>query len=193
VPAASEAGLSMPADPDTSRVALLRHPTPHIAPGLIYGRMDVPLADSATTETQRLIDALAGWQGATVWSSPRGRCRIPAEAIARALQCPPPRLDARLRELDFGDWEGRLWPTIDRAALDAWAAAPADFAPPGGEHGASLIARVSAFWHALPDGSHIVVTHGGPLKVLAALARGLAVDLLRPTMAYAAVDIVERG
>ena len=173
------------------RAALLRHPTPLVAPGVCYGRLDLPLADSAAAETQGLIAALAGWQHATVWSSPRRRCRIPAEAIAHALRAAPPRLDARLRELDFGDWEGRLWSQIERAALDAWAAAPAAFAPPGGESMQSLIGRVTGFWRSLPVGAHIVVTHGGPLKVLAALARGEPIDLLRPTVGYAAIDVVE--
>jgi alpha-ribazole phosphatase len=172
------------------RVALLRHPTPAVARGLCYGRLDVRLAAVAADETLRMIARLAGWQGAAVWSSPRQRCLLPARAIARALCAPAPQVDARLQELDFGAWEGRPWAAVERAALDEWAARPADFTPPGGEAVRSLVTRVGAFWSELPVGAHIIVTHGGPLKVFAALARGEAVDLLRPTMAYAAVDIV---
>jgi alpha-ribazole phosphatase len=89
-------------------------------------------------------------------------------------------VDARLAEMDFGEWEGQLWDDVPRDAIDAWAADPWRFAPPGGESGAALVARVSAFWLALPEGDHIVITHGGPLKVLVALAARRDVDLLAP-------------
>jgi alpha-ribazole phosphatase len=66
---------------------------------------------------------------------------------------------------------------VPRTALDAWAADPWGFAPPGGESGGALVARVRAVFAALRPGT-VVVSHGGPLKVLAALIAGRPVDLL---------------
>jgi alpha-ribazole phosphatase len=92
--------------------------------------------------------------------------------------------------MDFGDWEGQLWDDVPRDALDAWAADPWHFAAPGGESGAALVGRVRAFWQALPEGDHIVITHGGPLKVLVALAACRAVDLLAPPPGCGSVTMV---
>jgi alpha-ribazole phosphatase len=86
--------------------------------------------------------------------------------------------------MDFGAWEGLSWDAIPRPDLDRWAADLLGFAAPGGETGAALVARVTAFWHSLADQprSHVVITHGGPLKVLIALANHQPVDLARPTL-----------
>ena len=137
-----------------------------MVPGLCYGRTDVELA----APVGPVIEQLAGFRG-LIWSSPSARCR----AVAAALG--PHTVDPRLLELDFGIWEGMLWDNVPRAALDAWAADVHLFSPPGGESGAALIARVRSFHADLPPGDHIVVSHGGPLKVLAALLRGQIPDL----------------
>ena len=94
-------------------------------------------------------------------------------------------------ELDFGAWEGLPWDDVPRAALDAWAADVHGFAAPGGESGDALIARVRDFAGELSRGDHIVVSHGGPLKVLAALLTGVAVDLLAPAQALGSVVVIQ--
>jgi alpha-ribazole phosphatase len=57
------------------------------------------------------------------------------------------------------------------------------FTPPGGESGAALVARVTAFAAALPPGRHAVITHGGPLKVLTAVLQRRPLNLLDPAPA----------
>nr|WP_294548912.1 histidine phosphatase family protein [uncultured Rhodopila sp.] len=163
------------------RVILIRHPRPLIAPGICYGRLDMPLHPDAGPVIAR-ISADSGLKGATrVWSSPARRCRVLADAIGEALAVPV-TLDHRLQELDLGDWEGRPWDEVARADLDRWAAEPIGFAPPGGESGGALIARIREFEAALHRYGQecVVVSHGGPLKVLAALLSGKPVDLLAP-------------
>ncbi len=156
-------------------IALVRHPAVD-AGGRCYGRLDLPVADLAAA--QALAARVAVLRG-TVWTSPAARCRVVAGG----------RVDARLAELDFGAWEGVPWDDVPRAALDAWAADPWGFAPPGGESGAALVARVTAFARALPPGDHVVVTHGGPLKVLTAVLAGQAVDLLAAPPAAGSITV----
>lgn len=112
-----------------------------------------------------------------VVTSPARRCLLLAQAIT-----PAPIIDPRLQELDFGAWEGVSWDAVPRAALDAWAADPLAFAPPGGETGASLIERVGRAVASLVAAGDdcIVITHGGPLRLLPALLRGQPPDLLAP-------------
>lgn len=163
-------------------IALIRHPPLLIAPGICYGRRDIAIADPASVAP--IVARVKGIAGA-VWTSPLHRCRIVADAIG------PARVDARLIEMDFGTWDGMAWDAIPRAELDAWAADPLGFAPPGGESGAALVAQVTAFRNSLPPGDHVVVAHGGPLKVLAALLRGQPVDLLAPSPALGSVTFIE--
>ncbi len=152
---------------------LIRHPAVLVAPGTCYGRLDVELHPDAAAEVARLRAVVATFAG-PVWTSPARRCRAIAGTCAI--------VDARLRELDFGDWEGRAWATVPHADLDRWAADPLGFAPPGGESGAALLARVAAFHVAMRrhGADCLIVAHGGPLKLLAAMLRDAPPDLLAP-------------
>lgn len=168
-------------------IALVRHPAVSNAAGRCYGRLDLPLADPASIAP--IVTALAPRRGATIHTSPLARCRVVAEALAADWSQPSPIIDARLLEMDFGAWEGLLWDDIPRADLDRWAADLLGFAAPGGETGAALVARVTDFWHNVTNrtGAHVIITHGGPLKVLMALADHQPVDLARPPLALGGI------
>jgi alpha-ribazole phosphatase len=203
------------------RIALIRHTPPLIEAGICYGRLDVA-ADQLERDPRRWDhrngqsrDQTKSWSGirepgrteialaaervaipklpgaTRVWSSPARRCRVLADAIALA-RAVPLTVDFRLRELDFGEWEGRSWDAIPRADLDRWAACPLTFAPPRGESGAELIARISDFHAELRRDQQdcVVVSHGGPLKLLAALLSGRPPDLLAAAPPMGQVEIV---
>jgi alpha-ribazole phosphatase len=162
------------------KLVLVRHPAPDIAGGICYGRLDVALRPDPAA-VRAIVADLAAHRLARVWTSPAQRCRAVAEAFAAAAGLPL-HIEPRLRELDFGRWEGVAWDSVPRAALDEWAADPLGFAPPGGETGAALLLRVRATHRALLAAGEdcAVVAHGGPLKLLAALLRGEAPDPLAP-------------
>ena len=87
------------------------------------------------------------------------------------------RFDARLAELDFGQWEMRPWDAIVRAEIDAWAADVAVYRPGGGESVIDMAQRICGFYDELlrenlPTAA--VVCHAGAIRLLAARARGLA-------------------
>jgi alpha-ribazole phosphatase len=169
------------------KIALVRHPAPLIEPGICYGRLDVAADPFAATPLGDPDLRDATW----VWTSPARRCRGLAEAIAGALSVPL-AVDPRLLELDFGEWEGLSWDAIAIQDLDRWAAAPLAFAPPGGESGAELLARVRDFHADLRRHQQncVVVSHGGPLKLLSALLLGTPVDLLAPAPRLGSVRII---
>lgn len=143
----------------------MRHPAPDVAPGICYGRSDVGLAEDATqcaAALGHLLPPHAQW-----YSSPLQRCRLFAEALHAS-----PAFDARLQEIHFGDWEMQAWDAINRELLDEWAAAGADFAPPGGESVAALFMRVAEFireTRANGEQEIVLVTHAGVMKVCCAL------------------------
>jgi alpha-ribazole phosphatase len=157
-------------------LVLIRHPATVMPPGICHGRMDVSLAPDA--DLAGIVARLESVPAFSLWSSPAIRCMAVGDAIAEAYGVQV-RSDGRLRELDFGEWEGIAWSQVPRTELDRWAACPMGFTPPGGESGAALVDRVSAFHAeiAARAGDHVVVSHGGPLRLLGALACGRAIDL----------------
>lgn len=146
---------------------LLRHPRTD-ATGICYGRIDIPLAESAEDEVARAV--LTTPAAPRILSSPAARCMVLARAIAENLALSVEE-DARLAELNFGSWEGRPWHDIPRDQSDHWAEDPVRRAPPGGETFAELQDRVAA---ALRDtGPAIVITHAGPIRALWIAHRGM--------------------
>ena len=154
---------------------LLRHAPVLATPGLCYGASDWP-ADPQATEraAAALVTQLPPRIRAS--TSPLQRC----EQLAHALQALRPDLtiqtDPRLREMDFGAWEGQPWDAIPRAAFDTWTA---DFAHarPGahGETVAELMQRVSAAWDEARarGGDTLWATHAGVMRAALLLARGV--------------------
>jgi len=94
----------------------------------------------------------------------------------------PVRVDQRLREMSFGDWEGLSYAEIRAGwpdGLNAWVNDSLSAAPPGGETLAEVAARMQSFLDdVIVRGGRaiLVVSHGGPLRVLLCLALGLDVQ-----------------
>jgi alpha-ribazole phosphatase len=149
------------------QIALVRHPPVLGGEGLCYGRLDLPLANPEV-DIPDLVARLEPMRGATIWTSPLSRCRLVAEALALAWDGAAVQVDARLVEMSFGDWEGMRWGDVQRTELEAWAADLSGFALPGGETGAALVERVTEVWGIIKGypGGQVVVSHGGPLKVM---------------------------
>ena len=157
------------------RLWLLRHAPVLAAPGLCYGISDLR-ADAAASRAAAASAAPRLPPGLRAHVSPLQRC----EQLAQYLRGLRPDLalqtDARLREMDFGAWEGRAWAEIARAEFDAWTDDFAHAAPGGhGEPVREFMARVGAAWDdwraSGRDG--LWVTHAGVMRAALLLARGV--------------------
>lgn len=152
------------------KLVLIRHPIPAIAPGTCYGRLDVPAQPPALAALVRGCLDLPRPQA--VFTSPLARCRAVASALANH-GWPEPLSDQRLAELDFGEWEGRLWSEIGAAALAAWRANLVGLAPPGGETVGALAERALAWAQdtladssLATDATIAIFTHAGVIQTL---------------------------
>lgn len=151
------------------RLYLVRHLPPLVAPGVCYGRTDLP------TDPLAQIHALPALRAALpatapLYSSPLQRCAVLAQALG------VPVTDARLAELDFGTWEMQRWDDIPRMEIDAWAADVAGYRPGSGDSVADMAARVDAFYRDLPVQDAIIVCHAGTIRLLTARAAGMDVQ-----------------
>ena len=152
-------------------LCLIRHPPVAVPPGVCYGASDVPLAADPLPVAAALRPRLP--TDFRLVSSPASRCLDLAHTLA-----PAPLIDARLTEIDFGDWELRRFDDLPRAEIDCWAADAWGFHPPGGESADTMARRVLAAWldfGAGSDDNWVIVSHGGPLRVIA----GTLLDLPR--------------
>jgi len=154
---------------------LVRHAQPLVEPGICYGRMDVRADALATAECAGQLAALLP-TGLRVVTSPLQRC----EQLAQALYAQRPDLayktDARLQEMDFGQWEGQAWEALDRGELEAWTTGFANYNAGGdGESVTAFMARVASAFDALVDtGTDTVwITHAGVIRAVALLAQGI--------------------
>jgi alpha-ribazole phosphatase len=172
-------------------IYLIRHTRPAVPEGLCYGRRDVPL-DEAELEARLPHIAAHLPRGMDFYSSPATRCARLAERLATATGGTLAALDARLHELDFGDWEGRIWSQLPRAETERWTGDIVNVAPPNGEALIDMWQRVVAAYEAILDAAHAggvqhvgVVGHAGSLKVL------LLRTLNLPPEQYALADIAQ--
>ena len=162
---------------------LIRHTRPEVPAGVCYGMTDLELAATFDDEAAAVVAALPPFE--RLVASPLRRCRRLAERIGAARGIAPV-FDDRLRELDFGAWEGVAWDAIPRSELDAWAADFLHARPHGGESVLTLSERVGAAIaeYRRSGVSHVVVTHAGVIK--AALAGGGHPDGWKATVAFGA-------
>lgn len=153
---------------------LVRHARPLIDAGICYGASDVPADTEHTRAAAAQLAALLP-PGLSVWTSPLRRCSALAEQLLALRPDLRLQVDVRLREMDFGNWEGVRWDDIPRAAYDDWTA---DFGAArfgGLESVNELLRRVAAARAELrAQGQDAVwVTHAGVLRAMALLDQGL--------------------
>ncbi|MFN2323568.1 MAG: histidine phosphatase family protein [Trueperaceae bacterium] len=132
----------------------------------IQGSSDPPLNAAGRAQAERLAPRLAGVVFDRVVSSDLDRARTTA---ALALPGAEVRLDPRLRELNYGAFEGATWADLatgERAAAAAhWRADRRRRRIPGGESFDDLAARVGAFQADLPaTGRVIAFAHSGTIN-----------------------------
>lgn len=155
-------------------IYLIRHTQTASDPGLCYGQSDIALADSFPDEMADLHNKLPEFdEDCKVFSSPLTRCLQLAETFSDEVIS-----DARLQELNFGDWEGKRFDDIEADALQHWTDNFVTAAPPNGENFEDLYRRAGDFWQdllALDAEQVLVITHAGVIRAL--LARALNLPL----------------
>jgi probable phosphoglycerate mutase len=142
----------------------------------LQGQADVPLNDEgrrqATANGRHLAELIPDAQAFDFVASPMLRTRTTMELVRAAMGLDPKayRTDARLMEMNFGDWQGFTMAELEARhpgstkgrGPDKW-----DFVPPGkdAESYQMLLERVRPFFEEL-DRQTVCVTHGGVIRAL---------------------------
>lgn len=154
------------------KLILVRHgATEWSANGRHTGSTDLPLTDDGRAQaanSRSKVAAMSGSAFAVSWSSPLSRARSTAEIV---LGGRPYTVDVRLREFDYGDYEGLTTAQI-RVRAPGWTVWDGC---PNGETVADVSARVDSFLadaHLSPATIGIVFAHGHLLRILGARAVG---------------------
>lgn len=170
--------------------------------GRLQGQRDIPLNDRGRVQARRngtaIIAAMPGIADYDFVASPLVRSRETMEIARRAMGLEPSayRLDDRLREITFGDWEGstlaelreRHGALVAERERDKWR-----FLPPNGESYALLLERVVEWLGSLTRPT-FAVSHGGVGRVVR--SHILGVDRARAVADYFPQDkllVIEDG
>ncbi len=147
------------------------------------GTSDVALAPRGYEQAK----LLANWARTAglnaIWVSPLSRAQETAAGAARVTGLTP-HVDARLRELDFGEAEGRTPAEMERLfpeAIDAYGVDPVAHHLPGGEDPRDAVERAIACFEEItqlyPGGRVLVVMHTTLIRL--ALCQLIGVPLAR--------------
>jgi len=162
-------------------IDLIRHGMPE--GGRRYrGWLDDPLSKSGW---QQMSDALVGkssWD--IIITSSLIRCADFAVDLGVKIERPV-STEARLREISFGEWEGRtaseIFAESPEAISNFWRD-PMNHAPPGGEALEAFSQRINEAWQELittHQGKHILlISHGGVIRMIIGQLLGMPLNNL---------------
>lgn len=163
-----------------TRICLVRHgETAWNAERRLQGHTDIPLNDTGLAQARATADSLAAERFEAAYSSDLTRARQTAAAIAERCGLEL-AFDAALRERHYGSFQAL---TYDEARIrfpdhyQRFETRDPEFTfPEGGESLRQFSARIHAtldgIAHRHPDGTVLIVTHGGVLDIVHRLATG---------------------
>lgn len=147
------------------------------------GHSDRPLTEVGRAQARALADELAETLLDAVYASPLRRALETAEIVATRKGLPIVTLPD-LREVDVGGWAGLSREEVEARfpnAFHRWVGGGEGWED--GESYADMAARVIAEVRRIaarhPNGSVLVVSHGGPIRAVHAAAAGIDVHAYR--------------
>jgi alpha-ribazole phosphatase/probable phosphoglycerate mutase len=162
------------------------------------GHADVPLTAEGEAQFGLLQLRWKNKSISAIYSSDPSRCQIGARLVAAdhdlAVQ-----VDARLRELHIGAWEGKTWAELQELYPQEWQARLADivnYQVPQGESLTDLATRVrpviAGIVAAHRGAEVVVVAHGGTNRVILLDAIGAPLScLFAIEQSYGCLNIID--
>ena len=185
---------------DATRLLLVRHgEVEEGARGRIYGRLDPALSPAGRAQAEAAARSVAAERPVAIYTSPSVRARDTAVPIASALGLTPVT-DPRIREIEFGEFEGLTFAEAERrdpVTWREWMERPGEVRFPGGECWDEIRARAvdaaEAIAAAHPHAPVVVITHGGVIRALLSEALALpASRTFRMEVGFGSLTVLRR-
>lgn len=152
---------------------LLRHTKTAVAQGICYGHSDVEMLPTNQKQLNNIYNSVLSIQPEVIFTSPLRRC----ETLAHKINAHDSRIikDERLKELNFGKWEGLPWDTIEKSEeASNWFGDYMYIKCPDGESYHDLLLRVKDFLNYLEiffkNKNILLVTHAGVIRAIHSIA-----------------------
>lgn len=159
--------------PTASIFGLLRHgETEWNTQKRIQGSCNSPLTPKGISQTKEWAHILHQWEWDQIYASDLGRVKQTVAILNESLQLPT-YFDERLREQNWGEWEGLTIPSVKRdfkQELRRRVALGWEFSAPGGESRTSVLNRVFEALEQIvkeaPRKKTLIVCHQGVIKAI---------------------------
>tara|TARA_B100000575_G_C23116946_1_gene645809 strand:+ start:1445 stop:2044 length:600 start_codon:yes stop_codon:yes gene_type:complete len=153
-------------------IFVIRHTEVYNPENLCYGNFDIPLMRNYKNKSKKFFDNLPKDLD-KIYTSPSKRCTD----LIKSMNLKFSEI-TELRELDFGDWEGKKWDEINQIDLNIWMHDFINNSPKNGEKMIDLYYRVIQFTESIIDlnfSKILFVTHAGVIRAL--LSNALNISL----------------
>lgn len=141
-------------------IFLVRHTETVVPKGICYGQADVNIKEPYLDIFQEIKELLPS--DAIVYSSPLMRCKKMAEFFSETII-----FDARLKEMNFGNWELLAWNDIPLEEINPWMDNFVTVRVPNGESFEDLYHRVGEFYSELlqkQEDKVVIFCHDGTIR-----------------------------
>jgi alpha-ribazole phosphatase len=163
-----------------TRLLLVRHgETEWNRQKRFQGQRDIPLNEFGRQQVSVLSRRLKNEAINALYTSDLSRAWETAKSISTINGELVMIKDSRLREMNFGEWEGLTWAEIrekDPSVMENWSKYLAEKGPPGGETLFRFSERILKFSEEINkthlDETVLLVAHGGTIMVLICLLLG---------------------
>lgn len=180
------------------RLILVRHcETRANVEGTVQGRRNLALSERGERQAQLVGEHIRGrFKYSKVISSVRKRCIQTASSISEHVE----ETDL-LREIHWGDWEGKKWSDVKAEYpedVEALLAADPDFATPNGDSLSSFVARINdaiaSFDLRNQSEDVVIVSHDGTVKaMITALLDWDSSHMSRMSVFPGSISVVDMG
>ena len=178
------------------KLYLLRHgETTFSQSGGYCGATDAELTESGQAMAKAFSDEYKKLPWQAIYCSPMKRTRATAAPIVTATETTPQLRDG-LKEINYGDWEGRTQADVKEALCEdyyAWMTEPSWNPPTGGETAVEIsnraMAVIAEIEEKYTDGNVLIVSHKATLRIILCSLLGIDLGRYRDRLDYPAASL----
>lgn len=159
-------------------VVFIRHSSLAVPRGICYGFSNIDVSFNFLNEVEWLKNSLWNFKPDVVYSSSLQRC---VKLSVEAFDCPV-NVNEKLKEVNYGDWEGKSWDDINVEDDNLWMYKNINNCPPNGESFSELKNRVEEVLEEVLERQEekvAVVCHGGVIRSVLSKLLGTPLNLTR--------------